>query len=123
MADYLNLDRINAKMADIKESLSVLAGYAALPDEDFLPNPERIRWARYSFIMLAEAATSIASHLCARVFNRAPVTYGDSFFILAENKVLDESLAARLGKLVGFRKPPDPPLRGHRRQKSARTDA
>lgn len=103
MTGNLNPDRINQKIADVKEALTTLEEYAKLPDDDFLPNRERIRSARYSFIMLAEAATNIASHLCARVFNKAPVTYGDIFSILAENNVIDKSVAARLGKIVGFR--------------------
>ncbi|MDA8336711.1 MAG: DUF86 domain-containing protein [Peptococcaceae bacterium] len=103
MTGTVNPDRINQKMADVKEALTTLEEYAKLPDADFLHNRERIRSARYSFIILAEAATNIAGHICARIFDKAPVTYGDSFSILAENNVLDQSLAARLGKMVGLR--------------------
>lgn len=52
---------------------------------------------------MAEATTNIASHICARIFSKAPATYGDSFSILADNNVISKSLAARLGKVVGFR--------------------
>lgn len=68
MADVeLNLHRIAQKVAGIKNSLAVSREYAAQKDEVFLGNPEAIRSARYAFIVLIEAATNIAGHLCARL--------------------------------------------------------
>jgi uncharacterized protein YutE (UPF0331/DUF86 family) len=104
MAKYnLNLSRIRDKVSDIKESLSVLQDYAKQDDEKFLGNKEAIRSARYAFIVLIEAATNIANHLCARMLNKAPTSYADSFFLLADNNILESTLAKRLGKMTGFR--------------------
>lgn len=64
----LNIRRINEKISDIKEAVEILSNYASRDEREFLSNPEAIRSARYSFIVLAEAATNIATHLCARLW-------------------------------------------------------
>lgn len=99
----LNIPRLINKVQDIKESLNVLEHYAQQDDQTFLSNEEAIRSARYSFIVLIEAATNIAAHICARILNKAPNTYAESFYLLAENLIIDRTLANRLGKMVGFR--------------------
>jgi Uncharacterized conserved protein len=101
--DKLNIQRINEKISDIREAIETLSSYAGQDDQKFLNNPEAIRSARYSFIVLAEAATNIATHLCARLLKKAPSTYAESFTFLADHKLIDPSLAARLGKMIGFR--------------------
>ncbi|MCL4441907.1 MAG: DUF86 domain-containing protein [Firmicutes bacterium] len=99
----LNIARLSQKIADIKEALVVLRGYAARDNDAFLNNAEAIRSARYAFIILIEAATNIANHLCARLLNLAPTSYAESFLLLGENKLIDAELAKRLGKMTGFR--------------------
>ncbi|QGP91046.1 hypothetical protein MGLY_03700 [Neomoorella glycerini] len=99
----LNIARLSQKVADIKDALAVLRDYAARNDEDFLNNAEAIRSAKYAFIILIEAATNIANHLCARLLNLAPTSYAESFLLLGENKLIDDALAKRLGKMTGFR--------------------
>jgi len=99
----LNIQRINEKTHDIKEALTILFQYTKQNDLDFLNNPEAIRSARYCFIVLGEAATNIATHICARLLNKAPATYADSFYILGEYGLINQPLAKRLGKMMGFR--------------------
>lgn len=99
----LNKQRIKEKVQDIKESLQYLTAYSSQKDEEFLGNPEAVRAARYCFIVMAEAAINIAAHLCARLICKAPSTYAESFYLLGEHKLLDPLLAARLGKMMGFR--------------------
>ncbi|MGB9663055.1 MAG: type VII toxin-antitoxin system HepT family RNase toxin [Moorellaceae bacterium] len=99
----LNIARLSQKVADIKEALAVLRDYAARNDEDFLNNAEAVRSAKYAFIILIEAATNIANHLCARLLNLVPTSYAESFLLLGENKLIDDALAKRLGKMTGFR--------------------
>ena len=99
----INIARIRQKVADIQEALSVLRAYAGLEDQAFLQDAEAIRSARYAFIVLVEAASNIANHLCARLLGRAPVSYADSFLMLGENGIVDAGVAARLAKMAGFR--------------------
>ncbi|MDN5362503.1 MAG: hypothetical protein PWP70_1550 [Moorella sp. (in: firmicutes)] len=73
----LNIARLSQKVADIKEALAVLRDYAVRDDGAFLNNAEAIRSAKYAFIILIEAATNIANHLCARLLNLAPTSYAE----------------------------------------------
>ncbi|HAG09286.1 MAG TPA: hypothetical protein DCK87_06990 [Desulfotomaculum sp.] len=99
----LNILRINEKISDINEAMATLTDYARQDEQAFLNNPEAIRSARYCFIILTEAATNIATHVCARVLKKAPAAYAESFTLLSEHKIIDSSLAVSLGRMIGFR--------------------
>lgn len=102
-ASRIDLVRLTAKISDIEECLGILRGYAGYVDEQFLENAEAVRSARYTFIVLVEAAVNIAMHLCARLLRQAPATYAESFEMLAEHGFLPAELARRLAQMVGFR--------------------
>jgi len=99
----LNIARIREKVSDIKEYLAVLHRYAEQEDAVFLANEEAILAARYSLIVLIEAAMNIANHFCARLLDKAPQTYSDAFLLLGEKKIIDSELAIRLAKMAKFR--------------------
>lgn len=99
---HLDLVRLAQKAADIKENASILAEYAGRSDTEFLDNPEAVRSARYSFIVVIEAAVNIAAHICARLLSRAPSSQRESFMLLAQAGLLSESLAVDLSKMAGF---------------------
>lgn len=103
--DYgnLNISRIYQKLSDMKEAVQILRQYGTQEDGIFLDNPEAVRSARYTFIVLVEAATNIASHICARLLARAPVNYAESFLLLGEHKIMEANLAKRLSMMAGFR--------------------
>ncbi|GAW91292.1 type VII toxin-antitoxin system HepT family RNase toxin [Calderihabitans maritimus] len=99
----LNLARIREKVTDIKESLAFLRQYAMQNDETFLKNKEAVHAARYSFIVLIEAAMNIANHFCARLLDKAPETYAETFLLLGEEGIIDPQLAQRLAQMAKFR--------------------
>jgi len=99
----LNLARLNQKVSDIKQSLSVLREYASRDKSIFLNNPEAVRSARYAFIVMIEAASNVANHLCVKLLNEAPQNYADSFFRLGVSGYLEKELAERLAKMTAFR--------------------
>jgi len=99
----LNISRLNQKVSDIKQSLAALREYARRDRSIFLSNPEAVRSARYAFIVMIEAASSIANHLCARLLNEAPQSYADSFLNLGASGYLQKDLADRLAKMTAFR--------------------
>ena len=55
------------------------------------------------FIVLIEAATNIATHICARLLAKAPANYAESFLLLGERGLIEQNLARRLSKMTGFR--------------------
>lgn len=99
----LNLSRIRDKVADIKGNLQVLREYSGQNISSFCSNKEAVRSARYAFIVMIEASSNIASHLCARLFNKSPESYAECFLILGENDLIGKELSLRLAKMAGFR--------------------
>lgn len=99
----LNLSRIREKVAEVKENLQVLREYSHQDSAAFLSNKEVVRSARYAFIVMIEASSNIASHLCARILSKSPDSYAECFLILGENDLIDKDLSLRLGKMAGFR--------------------
>lgn len=99
----LNYDRIQQKIADIRENLELLRGYAAKGEKAFLKNQEAIRSAKYAFIVLIEAAISIANHFCARLLGKAPVSYAEAYLLLGNEGILETELANRLAQMAKFR--------------------
>lgn len=67
----VNRELIRSRAADIRSELALLRAYAGIPPEAFSADPEKARAARYSLIVLVEAAAAICTHLCARR-GRAP---------------------------------------------------
>lgn len=102
-ADKINLTRLSQKVADIKQSLTILRNYATRDQDEFLTNPEAVRSARYTFIVLVEAATNIANHLCVSCLHEAPQSSADGFLQLGKHGLLSNELAESLGKMTGFR--------------------
>lgn len=103
MHSQLNWARVAEKVGDIKRSLAQLRRQGERIDEEFLTDENAVLAARYTFIVLVEAATNIAAHIATRQLHEAPTSYADSFFLMADNGLLDEELADRLGEMCGFR--------------------
>lgn len=105
MGSYAELDlaRIRAKVADIRQNLEILLAYSSQEAESFLGNQEAVRSARYSFIVMIEAALNICSHVVARLYGQAPDTYAQCFHILGEKHIISSILADKLGRMAGFR--------------------
>lgn len=99
----LEVGRIRAKVADIRDSLDVLRDYAHRSDQGFLGNMESVRAARYTLIVAIEAATNIANHLCSRLLSEAPASYTETFVKLGERGVIPASLTTRLARMTGLR--------------------
>ena len=99
----LNIDRIRDKVSDIKYSLTNLRRYAGAQDEKFLTNIDAVGAARYSFIVLIEASMNIANHLCARMLDKAPANYAETFLLLGEHGIINSGLTEKLAQMARFR--------------------
>lgn len=98
----LNLDLIRARAADIRGELAHLRAYSRLSPDDFVRDEERVRAARYSLIVLVEAAAAICTHLAARV-GRLTDSYSACFEGLGDMGIIDRPLALRLAALGRLR--------------------
>ncbi len=99
----LNIERIRKKVADIKENLQVLRNYSKQDREAFIANKEAVRSAKYAFIVMIEASSNIANHLCARLINSSPDSYAECFLLLGKHELISKELATNLSKMAGFR--------------------
>ncbi len=99
----LNVNRIREKVSDIKRSLAHLRGYADREAEEFIKNEEAVLAAWYSFIVVIEACINIANHLCARLLNRAPANYAETFLFLGQGSLISSELAEKLAQMARFR--------------------
>ncbi len=97
-----NLELIRTRAADIRRELDRLTGYTLLAESEFINHPDKVRAARYSLIVVVEAAAAICNHLCARR-GRAPESYPGCFEALGELGILDPALAGRLAAMARLR--------------------
>ncbi|SHM87458.1 Uncharacterized conserved protein YutE, UPF0331/DUF86 family [Caldanaerovirga acetigignens] len=81
----------------------MLKEYAKRQDEVFLNNKEAVMASRYYFIVMIEAATNIANHICARLLNKVPSTYSETFLLLGESGLIKKELAINLAQMAKFR--------------------
>jgi len=103
--DYakLNIARMTEKIHEINDSLSILQNYVTKGKDVFLASSESVLAARYVFIVMIEASSNIANHLCARQLKTSPGSYAESFILLGKKGIIDNDLSLRLSKMVGFR--------------------
>ncbi len=66
----LNLDLLRTQAADIRRELAALRRYAALPEEAFTADPEKVRAARYGLIVVVEAAMARLRNLLVHAYAR-----------------------------------------------------
>jgi uncharacterized protein YutE (UPF0331/DUF86 family) len=103
MAAPINREMVLARISDMEAQLAALRGQAALPDGAFLGDPKEIKSARYSLIVLVEAAAAICGHVVARLLRQAVDAYPECFAALAAHGLLDPDLARRLSAMARFR--------------------
>ena len=103
MALPINREMILSRIGDMEEHARALRAQAALPDAAFLTDVKEVRAARYSLIVLVEAAAAICGHLSARMLRQPVDAYPECFQTLAANGLLDPALADRMSALARLR--------------------
>lgn len=98
----INVELIRSRAADIRRELLALQRYAGLREDTFASDPEKIRAARYSLVVVVEAAAAVCNHLSARL-GRVPDSYPACFELLGELGVLESGLAQRLAAMARLR--------------------
>jgi uncharacterized protein YutE (UPF0331/DUF86 family) len=98
----VNTELVRGRAADIRREAEVLRGYAALPVETFSLDPEKLRAARYSIVVIVEGAAAICNHLVSRR-GKVPDSYPGCFEMMAEAGILDSGLAGRMSALARLR--------------------
>lgn len=81
-------DKITDKMSFIIGNLGKLKFLRNIPEKDFYNDFRNIESAKYLLQITIEAMIDIANHIIARKRMGRPKTYGDSFSLLQENKII-----------------------------------
>jgi uncharacterized protein YutE (UPF0331/DUF86 family) len=98
-----NLSKIENKISTVRKYLKILENYKKYTPEEIEKNLD-IRGAveRYLYLVI-QSAIDLAQAIISLEGFRKPTTYGESFLILEEEKIIDKKLAEQLVKMVGFR--------------------
>jgi uncharacterized protein YutE (UPF0331/DUF86 family) len=94
---------IENKLSSIKRYLSILDNFKKY-SKDSLENDLIIRGAveRYLYLV-SQSAIDLAEAVISYKKLRKPATMSESFYILGEEKFINQKLVQKMAKLVGFR--------------------
>ncbi len=98
-----NKDKITKIMSEIILALKRLDDLSTKEKKEFLNSPHLIGSAKYNLIVAIEGAIDICNHLISANKLKAPNDYADSFKILGETGVFEESFVQRLIEMARFR--------------------
>lgn len=96
-------DKITDKMSFIIGNLEKLKFLRNIPEKDFYNDFRNIESAKYLLQITIEAMIDIANHIIARKRMGRPKTYGDSFSLLQENKIISPEKSKVFKTMVKFR--------------------
>lgn len=96
-------DRVTKLVSEVREAVRVLQEMGKLSSEQFLENPDKVGNAKYQLIVAIEGCLDLSNHLISRNDLRMPEDYADTFQVLAENDVIEDSFADVLGEMARFR--------------------
>lgn len=87
----------------LRGELAYLAARSAEDHEAIRRDDERMSGLKYRFVTALETVVNIAQHLCASEGWGPPTSNANSLVVLGDHEVLDQELAQRLARAVGFR--------------------
>lgn len=100
MVDPVRLARLLQRLG---EQLTVLRSRAAQDRVALRDDPARLDATKYRFVTAVEAVLDVAHHLLAAELWGPAEDSAHAVRLLAEHDVIDDDLAARLGRATGFR--------------------
>jgi uncharacterized protein YutE (UPF0331/DUF86 family) len=95
--------KLDQMLSNLRRYRTVLRDLAAVPEEQFLGNPDKVGNAKYHFVIAIECCIDVANHVIASENYRFPRDHADSFVVLGEHGVLDPMFAEQLGAMARFR--------------------
>lgn len=99
----VSLEKITYKFGQLDEFLVILGEIKRTTLESFLKDKLLIGAAKYYLQVSIECCLDIANHIIAAQGFRAPEDYADSFKVLEEQAILNESLGMKLRQMAKFR--------------------
>lgn len=90
------LERLDVEVADLDR----LSSYDA---ETLLADRDKLKSAKYGFVVAIEICIDVGNHIIASEGYRAPQNYADVFAVLAEHGHLSEDDVSTYAAMAGFR--------------------
>ena len=103
MGHPVNLKLVRQRAAEVRESITKVQRYAALPDEAFFADERNLYTVLHLLLIAIEAMAGLCNHLVTRMTQQAPSSYTDCFEHLEALGVIDEALVRRLIPMARFR--------------------
>ena len=100
MVDKATLDGL---LANLRQYVGELRRLAAVPQEQFLGDADKIGNAKYHFVIAIESSIDIANHVIASEGFRLPKDNADSFAVLVEERIIPAEWKDRLASMARFR--------------------
>ena len=97
------LESIYSRLERIREELRYLKTYERMPYDVFVSDFEHFKTAERCLEVAIQACVDVAAHLIGRLDLRKPARSGDTFAVLAEERMIPQPLADDLARMVGFR--------------------
>ena len=91
------------KLSALEEYYKQIAEYRSISTDLYVKDWKSQRIIERTLQMMVETCIDIAGHIIADMKYRVPISYSDSFLVLAENDIVNESLSTSLEKMAKFR--------------------
>lgn len=91
------------KVSELDTYLKQISEFSGLSVQDYSNDWKTQRIVERTLQMMIETCVDIANHIISGSDMRTPTTYGDTFRILLENRVLGPEMAAVMEKMTKFR--------------------
>jgi len=99
----IDVELLNARLARLGESLSVLRRLASIRREALLKDPVKLGAVKYYLLEAIQACLDMGNHIIASEAWEKPSRYSDVFGILANHDVIPAEFANNLTLMAGFR--------------------
>ena len=91
------------KLSALEEYFEQLSEYRSISTDQYEKDWRSQRIIERTLQMMVETCIDISGHIIADMKFRVPISYADSFHVLAENGIVDDSLSESLEKMAKFR--------------------
>lgn len=95
--------RVRRLLRRVGDDLALLDERAQADREALSSDVDRLAAVKYFFVTAIEGCVDVAHHLCASESWAPPASNADAFRVLARHRVIDQGLAASMGRAAGFR--------------------
>ena len=96
-------EKVAKLISQLRTSLTRLKAISSSLESSFLDDPDKIGSAKYHFIVAIEACIDLSNHIISRNEYRVPEDYADTFEVMREVGIFQETFSNQLKQMAKFR--------------------